>query len=480
MKPRSGLVRQIASHDPEALAASDGKGLELNYRQLLDEIMSTATALTKKAFTGVAIAGDNSVAQLVLDVACLEAGIWTLQCPPFFTQDQNQHALQSSGCEAMFSDRPMGVGSDTLQVAGQTLHFTAMPNRPGSPTVIKGTAKVTFTSGSTAQPKGLCLAEEHLMAPVKALAEVLAPHALQRHLTVLPQAVLLETIAGIYTSLYSGAFCIVPSLQQTSAAPDIGAALYQLLNKEQAHSAILVPELLEQLVRYCESASCSPEHARFLPVGGSRVSDTLLQRADKAGLPVYQGYGLSEAGSVVSLNLPGANNSGTVGKVLSHQQLRFADNDEIVLAQPGFLGYCGEEAIQPDNFVDGFATGDSGYLDDEGYLTVNGRLKNVLINSMGRNISPEWIESSLLDQPVIEQVVVYGDAKATLSALVVARGSEQQISQAVLLANATLPEYAHVEHWQQVPAFTRDNGLLTSNGKLRRAAIFTEFADNMK
>ena len=488
MKPRSELVQQIALHDPAAPAVSDGNGVVLNYQQLLREVLITAADLEAKAITGLAIAGDNSISQLVLDVACLEAGVWTLQCPPFFTPEQVQHALQASGCRAMLSDRPMGTSSDTLEVAGQTLYLTLMPGQIESPSVIDDTAKVTFTSGSTAQPKGLCLAEKHLMAPVKALAEALTPHELKRHLSVLPQAVLLETIAGIYTALYSGACCIVPSLLRTSGAPDIGTALYQLMEAEQAHSAILVPELLEQLVKRCESARTSPAHVRFLPVGGSRVSEKLLQRAQATGLPVYQGYGLSEAGSVVTLNLPGANKQGTVGKVLAHQQLRFADNDEIVLEQPGFLGYCGEgpihlnasmvDASMADASAEGFATGDSGYLDDEGYLSVNGRLKNVLINSMGRNISPEWIESTLLDQPAIEQVVVYGDAQTTLSALVVTNGCEQEIGTAVSQANATLPEYASVEQWQLVPPFSRENGLLTSNGKLRRAAILDQYADS--
>ena len=485
MKLRSELVRKIALHEPSTAALNDSNGVTLSYQQLLEEVIATvatlnARGLNNRALSGLAILGDNSIAQVVLDIACLEAGIWTLQCPPFFTPAQVEHALQSSGCTAMLSDQPTGNQSDTLQIAGRTVYLTDIPEKTGSSRVVEGTAKVTFTSGSTGQPKGLCLSEAHLMAPVKSLSLVLSPQGLQRHLSVLPQAVLLETIAGIYTSLYSGACCIVPSLQQTVASADAGAALYDLFEVQQAQSAILVPELLQQLIYHCETINTTPAHARFLPVGGSRVNVSLLQRAQDIGLPVYQGYGLSEAGSVVTLNLPGANKAGTVGQVLSHQKIVFADNNEIVLEKPGFLGYCGEGRIDQNKSGTGFATGDSGYLDEDGYLTINGRLKNVLINSMGRNISPEWIESTLLDQPSIDQVLVYGDAQTSLSALVVTTASQAQIETAVSQANSHLPAYARVEHWRQVPAFSAQDGLLTTNGKLRRPAILKMYTQSIQ
>ncbi|MEO6184930.1 MAG: AMP-dependent synthetase, partial [Steroidobacteraceae bacterium] len=94
-----------------------------------------------------------------------------------------------------------------------------------------------------------------------------------------------------------------------------------------------------------------------------------------------------------------------------------------------------------------------------------------IVTSFGRNISPEWIEGLLCEHRAIAQAMVYGDHAARLSALIVARGTNEAVAAAIAAVNAQLPEYARVARWRQVAPFTPANGLLTGNGRLRRPQI---------
>ena len=128
--------------------------------------------------------------------------------------------------------------------------------------------------------------------------------------------------------------------------------------------------------------------------------------------------------------------------------------------------------------TDEFSTGDCGHFDAAGHLHLDGRKKNLLITSFGRNIAPEWVEAALLAQPGILQAVVVGDARPALAALLVpAPGiNAAQLAAMVQTVNASLPDYARVGQWATVPAFTVANGLATGNGRPMRAAIHAHHA----
>jgi long-subunit acyl-CoA synthetase (AMP-forming) len=136
---------------------------------------------------------------------------------------------------------------------------------------------------------------------------------------------------------------------------------------------------------------------------------------------------------------------------------------------PGYLGQAGREAGAE------WATGDLGEIDADGYVYVRGRLRNLFITSLGRNVAPEWVEREIVQHPGIRHALVHGEARPYAVALVVPTNdgvSDAAIGQAITAANARLPEYAQVRHWARAPEpFTLQNGLLTSNGRLRREAI---------
>ncbi len=144
-----------------------------------------------------------------------------------------------------------------------------------------------------------------------------------------------------------------------------------------------------------------------------------------------------------------------------------------------FTQYLGQKPQQQNQWLD---TGDLGYLDDEGYLFITGRKKNLLISSFGRNISPEWIESELSLCPSIAQVMVVGDSQAFCSAILVPRSADidaRQIAAEISRVNQHLPDYARVQKFCIAEPFTNQNQLLTDNGRLRRAAILARYQSTM-
>jgi len=237
-------------------------------------------------------------------------------------------------------------------------------------------------------------------------------------------------------------------------------------------SLILVPEFLRMLVTATNSGWTAPPSLRFIAVGGAPVAPDLLARATAVGLPVYEGYGLSECVSVVCLNTPEARRAGTVGRPLPHVQMRVDERGELHVRGATMLGYLGEAPTVPGAEV---ATGDLGTLDANGYVRVHGRLRNVYITSFGRNVSPEWVEREIAAEPGIGQVIVHGEARPYPVALIVPEGPTADasvIDHSVATANMRLPEYARVRRWARVPAkFAAQDGLATANGRLQRDAI---------
>lgn len=431
----------------------------------------------------LAVLADNGPEWVIADLAALHAGLVHLPLPAFFSPAQLAHALTATAADALLTDQPEridGLGLGFVR-AGQWNGLAFMQRQTAAARLPAGTAKVSFTSGSTGSPKGVCLSAAGLLATASALAARLADIPVRRHLAVLPLALLLENVAGIHAPLLRGAEVILPPLPKLGWRGMAGfdpEALQGVAAAAAAHSLILVPELLKAWTQFlAASGQPAPAGLQYVAVGGARVDQTLLARARAQGLPVYQGYGLTECGSVVSLNRPG-DDGAAVGRPLDHVVVRVEDG-ELRVATQAFLGYLGDAASDaPHGSQGGFATGDLGHLDGDGHLHLSGRRKHLLITSYGRNIAPEWIEAVLLAQPEIAQAVVAGESRPWLNGVLVpAPGVDAAgLARAVARANAALPDYARIGGWIDVPAFTPQNGQATGNGRPMRASILNHHA----
>jgi long-chain acyl-CoA synthetase len=424
---------------------------------------------------------DNSVAWVVADRAAEREGIVHVPLPVFFAREQITHALQATGADAILlpAAAPWPLGSATpCSVAGETLALWCLPSRPVP--MPEGTSKITFTSGTTGMPKGVCLRASAIERVSRGVVQAMAPLQIQRHLCVLPFAVLLENIAGLSAPLRNGTICVVVPLSQLGLAGSSSfdpALFHAAVLRLRPDSIILLPQMLRLWAGYLAATQQrAPSGLKFVAVGGASVGARLVAASRALGIPTYEGYGLSEGASVQTLNLPGADLPGSAGRALPHARLRISDEGEVEVAGSLFAGYLGDTRPEPE----WWPSGDLGSIDAQGFLHVRGRRKNVLITSFGRNVSPEWVEGALQEAGVAV-AVVFGDDQPALSAVlwpVNTQSPDAVLQAAVDAANATLPDYARVHRWVRARrAFDAASGMATANGRPQRAAIFRAHAD---
>lgn len=418
---------------------------------------------------------DNGPDWVAVDLDAQAAGIPLVPLPPFFTPAQLAHAVAATGMDALYC-----TSESTARALGfQRKHDLPWYSREAPPVPLPpGTAKITFTSGTTGAPKGVCLTAAAQRAVARSLAEAMRSLGIERHLCLLPLAVLLENVAGVYAPLAAGAQWIAPPLAEVGMSGATGfdaRACLAAIARHEAHSVILLPQMLLSLTNLLEAGVPAPRSLRFVAVGGARVAPALIERARAVGLPVYEGYGLSECASVVALNTPQGDRPGSVGRPLPHLGVRIAGDGEIVVSGSGFLGYVGQAFTENELF-----TGDLGSLDADGFLHVAGRRKHMLITSFGRNVAPEWPEAELLAGGALAQAAVFGEGRPQLCAVLVPApaASDAAIAAQVGAANARLPDYARIVHWVRAESpFAPHNGLATANGRVRRDAVWERYRE---
>jgi long-chain acyl-CoA synthetase len=451
-----------------------------------ERVQRFARAIEKGRPRVLGLLAGNGPDWLAVDLAAEGARVPLVPLPAFFTPAQARHAAETTGMDALICESPdaartLGFGAP-VPIDGSGL---AWCRRDIAPVALPaGTTKITFTSGTTGAPRGVCLGAGQQGALTQALVLATREVGFRRHLCLLPLPVLLENVAGARTALAMGIECAVPPLAEvgmTGATGFDARACLAAIERYQAESILLLPQMLVALVGALEAGAPNPGRLKFAAVGGARVAPALLEQARSAGLPVYEGYGLTECASVVTLNIPCADRVGSAGRPLPHVRVRIAEDAEILVAGNSHLGYAGEE---PGAAAESWLhTGDRGRIDNDGYLYVEGRRKHVLITSFGRNVAPEWPEAELVAGGAIIQAAVFGEARPRLCAVIVPRrldASDAAIQAAVERANRRLPDYAQIASWIRGDApFTADNGLATANGRVRREAVWSRYSGRL-
>ncbi len=406
-------------------------------------------------------------------------------------------------------------------------------------------ATIVFTSGTTGDPKGVILTHGNILANIEGIRKVIRIDETDQSLSYLPLSHVLERTAGQFVPLSVGAsiayardfqqiladfqrmpptvFVTVPRLLEKvlegaeAKAREMGHAgermfrwavdLGARVRVEKTKSAGALLSIADKLV-FQKIHQLFGGRLKRIIVGGAPLPKHVGQFFSAAGIPVVEGYGMTETSPVIAVNRPESPVLGTVGPVLGNVEARIAEDGEIQVKGPSITpGYYKNEAATRELFTsDGWlCTGDIGCFTETGELRITDRKKNVIVLSTGKNVTPAPIEGDILKRSVIDQVVLVGHGRKFVSAVVVpneavvaewyrkrgrqvppraswARDAELA---AFLLAEVqvAVKDYAAFEQPKKIVVaaepFTVDNGLLTPTLKARAKAVAAAYAEQI-
>lgn len=438
----------------------------------------------------------------------------------------------------MNASTPVVVAADWLAAAAGT----PLPGRHLSADLL---ASIVYTSGTTGRPKGVMLTHENLLWNAFYASQCVgfAPHEV--FLSFLPLSHTLERTGGYYLPMLLGAevayarsiALLAQDLQGIRptvliSVPRIYERVYRRIQDGLAKKGLL-PRVLFRLAvsagwrrfeRGQDRAGWHPElllwplfdrlvastvaeqlggRLKLAISGGAALSPDIARVFIGLGVPVYQGYGLTETSPVVCVNRPDSNVPASIGQPLSGIEVRIGDNDELLTRSRCVMrGYWQDEAatraiLDPEGWLH---SGDKASVDARGHYTIIGRIKDIIVLNNGEKVPPADMESAILLDPLFEQVMVVGEGKPYLAALTVLNEEHWQgfaaglnvdpgnpaalrdpkvtkaLTQRVVRHLKHFPGYAQIRRLHpELRPWTVDDGLLTPTLKLKRNQVLDRY-----
>jgi long-chain acyl-CoA synthetase len=418
----------------------------------------------------------------------------------------------------------------------------AATSDPGATLARDDLACFIYTSGTGGNPKGVMLTHGNVLTNVAgalAVLETLDLSADEVFLSFLPLSHAYEHTAGQFLPMTVGAQIYYADGLEALASnfvevrPTVVACvprLYEVMRQRilrmTARQTGLKAKLFAKTVELGSKAYERPEAMSLAERAVNRLLDKLVRDAVRArfggrikalvsggaalhydvalffaalGVPLFQGYGLTECAPVISVNGPGATKLHTVGRPIPGMEVRIAEDGEILARGPSVMrGYWRDDVGTSQVLRDGWLhTGDIGVIDRDGFLQITDRKKDIIVNSGGDNVAPQRVEGILALQPEIDQAIVYGDGRPHLVALIVPdaefarvyarqhglqpelarlvqhKDFERTLGEAVTRANEGLSVIERVRHFRlMAEPFTIEKGTMTPTLKLRRQLIY--------
>ena len=351
-------------------------------------------------------------------------------------------------------------------------------------------AIMVYTSGTTGAPKGACLSHRYIINSVESLRQTIPIYDTDVSFSYLPFCHVAERISGLYNRLYAGASAyFVDDLSRLGeymleVKPTVFASLPRFFEKIHARAAADMERLPKS------------EHARFLATkvkdyfggrirlatsGGAPLPLEVAEFFAAAGLPILQAYGLTE-NVCVAFNRPYEYKFGTVGPPMPGCEVRIAADKEILVrSEMMFSGYYKAPEETAKVFSDGWLlTGDLGEFDEDGFLKIIGRKKELIVTSTGKKVSPALLENMLKEHHVISQAMVYGEGRSYLVALITVNAAVERDTIQSIIDNVNR-RVSSTESIRRFAILDRDFEIerdeITPTGKLKRDVITNRFRE---
>ena len=488
--------------------------------------------------TAVIILAENRPEWILCDLAIQAVGAITVPIYPSLTSATAQRIVCDCGAElAIVSGQELAqrltIGDELRRIVRmdqEVAEWTqteadgglldAVSTRAAG---LKGVdvATVIYTSGTTGEPKGAVIPHESMVAMAEASRAAFELRPDDVFLSFLPYSHVFEHVSGIFVPISAGASIWI-SRGGGHLVDDIAAvrptlmmgvprvfekmvdAVEQEVSQQRPARRVIARwalrkrvghQLVDRFVIPTLRRRLTGGRLRFFISGGAPLTADVENFFWRLGVPIYQGWGLTETTSAVSANRPGARRAGTVGKPLPGVEVKSADDGELLVRGPGvMLGYYRNPGATAEAFVDGwFKTGDIGTIDADGYITITDRKKDLIKTAGGKYVAPQPLEARLQRYRYIAAAVLVGDQRPYVAALILPawgpltrdqhlNGTPEQlvederarrvIKDGIDALNRELASFETIKRFRLVSReFTEASGELTPSLKIKRRVV---------
>jgi len=414
---------------------SDAEFVLVDTREQLQKVLSVRDKLPK-----------------VRHVIALDASDDVISYQSFIERGRDEHSILAS----LLKERAEGAAPDDVAI-------------------------MVYTSGTTGPPKGACLSHRYIINSVESLRQTIPIYDSDVSFSYLPFCHVAERISGLYNRLYAGASAyFVDDLTRLGeymleVKPTVFASLPRFFEKIHARA---VADGSSDVKEYFGG------RIRLATSGGAPLPLEIAEYFDAAGLPILQAYGLTE-NVCVAFNRPDNYKFGTVGPPMAGCEVRIAEDKEILVrSEMMFSGYYKAPEETAKVFSDGWLlTGDLGEFDEDGFLKIIGRKKELIVTSTGKKVSPALLENMLKEHHLISQAMVYGEGRSFLVALITlnAPGSRETIQSIIDHVNRRVSSTESIKRFAILDRdfeIARDE--ITPTGKLKRDVITDRFREQIE
>ena len=462
-------IREESPHSAAFLVTSGDRALPITWKQFTDDIDLVARLVRVHApGSRIAILGENSYEWMVAHAATMFAGATVLPLDTDLSAEEIAARLKTVGstelvysslCEA--KAKAVAALSPGLYVAAfgsmRTERFLDKVRRAFRsddsiwnvcPKIdVSASSMIMFTSGTTSRPRGAEITIAGIEAFAETAAASLAMSPGDRSLMLLP----LHHIFGL-----SATYAMLCAGVALGVCPDF-RRIYDAVERFRANKLFLVPALAEILAAKIEQHGSSAEESLGFPIdwiltGGAPIARAARERLAALGVKTLAGYGLTESSALFSLGPSGGDfRDGSAGRVSSLKTIETAvsPTGELLVRGPAVMnGYFGEPektaaAVDADGWLH---TGDTGRIDEDGFVWITGRISRTIILSSGKKVAPEELEELLLAIPGVSEAVVSGEGETReIKAEVFGTASEAAIRDAVGRLNLRMPVYKRIK-----------------------------------
>ena len=490
----SNFVKTYATHGDE-IAVRQRRGYRMEtwtYRRIAEEANRLARELELRGLAkgdAVLLWSENSAEWIIAFLGCLLCGVVIVPIDHASTMEFACRVAREVNAKLIFR-----AGAQKDCAAIPSLSLESLPavlarhdSSPYAPPPLsrQDTLEIIFTSGTTAEPRGVVISHGNVLANIEPLEKEMQKylryeelvHPL-RFLNLLPLSHVFGQILGVFIPpMLAATVVFIDSLKPSD--------LMDMIRRERVSVLVAVPRFIESLQREVERreercgnterfrnnfALAEKEHFlkrwwRFRRIhshlgwkfwafisGGAALPEQVETFWNRLGYAVIQGYGMTETTSLISLNHPFRSARGSIGKVFPGMEVRVDDDGEILVRGENLArAYQQHGQIQPVADPNGwFRTGDVAEKDENGRLYFKGRRKNVIVTPAGMNVYPEDLERALRAQPDVRDCVVIGlerDGNSEPYSVLLMNGPAPDPASAVERGNQSLADYQKIRHW---------------------------------